>query len=141
MLKNFSISVELTFEGLLSILNNLPQTFYLTGSRFFGNNFADSDYDFFVSSTEASPSLFLSLGFKEIPVEGMTDLGYDSSQFNTIMERVIDGKVIQIQIVDNIWAKIRVQDEIKSLFLSQFNAMSKPDRKKLWSLLLNLAGH
>lgn len=141
MIRNISnLPFPVTVISVITALNSFEEEFYLTGSRFFGTETANSDWDFFVSKHYFNViKKLLNLGFKEIPCEKMVDLGYDKNQFSTILElQAVDG-VIQIQIIDNIHSKNRVQETIKKEYLFEFNNMSKSERKKFWSLLLNVA--
>jgi hypothetical protein len=123
-----------TVQHVLALLNVSSHTYYLTGSRFFGNSTRTSDWDFF--TIEYSREELVRLGFKSISSEVMTDLGYDRSQFSSIYElQLLDG-TIQVQLIANIQAKIAIQSLIKSSYLETFNSMTKQARKDLWSLLL-----
>lgn len=140
MLKNFTNEVKSlqTVNEVLSLLNVLPNNFYLTGSRYFGNARETSDWDLF-AETSARHSL-VRLGFKPISTDVMVDIGYDRSQFSEVLELKLEDGVIQIQLITNIHAKFKVQEMIKKNYLSQFNSLEKKDRKDFWSLLLKLVG-
>lgn len=132
--------LSLKVDSIIALLCSFNETFYLTGSRFFGNASSNSDWDFFVSNCNSTKKKLENIGFKEINSEVMVDMGYDRTQFATILEYQAEDGVIQVQFVQNPYAKNRVQELIKSEYLDEFNNMSKPERKKLWSLLLKSAG-
>lgn len=131
-------SVQQTVQNILMFFATSVNTYYLTGSRFFGNNKENSDWDFF--TVKETKRELESMGFKPIPSENLIDLGYDGSQFVEILELKVSDGVIQVQLVKNINAKFQVQESIKSRYLSQFNSMDKHERKELWSLLLLVFG-
>lgn len=132
--------LSLKVYDIIALLCSFDESFHLTGSRFFGNFHPNSDWDFFVSNCAATKKKLLKIGFKEVNSEIMVDLGYDKSQFSSILECQAEDGVIQIQLLQNTYSKERVQELIKSEYLDEFNSMSKPERKKLWSLLLKSAG-
>ena len=140
MLKNMpAIMASFTVQTVLMTLSSLSESFYLTGSRFFGNASPNSDWDFFASDCMNAKQLE-NLGFKKISSEVMTDMGYDRSQFASIWEfEAVDG-VLQIQLIQNVLAKQHVQNLIFTEYKEQFNAMPKERRKQLWSLLLKARG-
>jgi hypothetical protein len=102
MIQNMpKVAMSCTVMNVLVFLSSIEDTFYLTGSRFFGGDRLDSDWDFFTKSEISTKYKLKNLGFKEIDCEVMKDLGYDGDQFSTIMEyKAIDG-IIQIQLVEN----------------------------------------
>ena len=132
--------LSLKVDNIIALLCSFNETFYLTGSRFFGNPQLNSDWDFFVCNCSTTKKKLLNLGFKEINFEVMVDMGYDRTQFASILEYQAEDGVVQIQLVQNPYSKERVQDLIKSDYLVEFNSMTKQERKKLWSLLLKSAG-
>jgi len=132
--------LSLKVDSIIALLCSFSETFYLTGSRFFGNTHLNSDWDFFVLNESATKKKLLNIGFKEINSEVMVDIGYDRTQFASILEYQTEDGVIQVQFVQNPYSKDRVQELIKSGYLDEFNSMTKPERKKLWSLLLKSAG-
>lgn len=61
-------------EGVLDRLNNLKDyDFHLTGSRYFGWNRPDSDWDFFATSNRETMLALKEIGFKEDTKEGYQD--------------------------------------------------------------------
>jgi len=131
---------QLSVQNIIAYLDMSINTYYLTGSRFFGNFKEDSDWDFFAFASEETRRELVTMGFKRINCENFIDLGYNQDQFVDILElEVIDG-VVQVQLVNNIEAKTQVQNFIKSFYLHQFNSMSKNERKELWTLLLHIQG-
>jgi hypothetical protein len=130
-----------TVQNILALLSTMDEIFYLTGSRFFNTHHVNSDWDFFVLKSFGMEYKLKEFGFKEISTEAMVDLGYDVSQFSTILEFKAQDGVIQIQIIENISAKNVVQNMIKEEYIKEFNSLDKAGRKKLWSLLLKAYGN
>jgi hypothetical protein len=124
-----------TVQTVMNFFSASKYNYYLTGSKYFDSgNAGMSDWDFFV---EIGAKVELErLGFKSISSEAMIDLGYDQSQFSAILELKTQDGIIQVQLVQGIFAKVIVQDLIRSKYLTQFNSMSKKERRDLWSLLL-----
>lgn len=141
MVQNMSkMMLSFKVDNIIGLFCGFHETFYLTGSRFFGNAHSNSDWDFFVSNCDSTKKKLENIGFKEINSEVMVDMGYDRTQFSSILEYQAEDGIIQVQFVQNTYSKDRVQELIKSEYLDEFNSMSKPERKKLWSLLLKSAG-
>lgn len=128
-------------QSILYQMQAMQSTFYLTGSRYFGNFNKDSDWDFFTQDNPGVIDSLKSLGFTEISSDATTDTRYDREQFKTILEfNAVDGDV-QIQFIKNVFSKIYVQNHIFKEYKTEFNSMDKIARSKLWALLLIIKGH
>lgn len=126
-----------TVGTVLGLLSADSHIFSLTGSRFFGNATAVSDWDFFVLNSKSVRNFLESIGFSEISTEEMVDLGYDRSQFSHIYELKCSDGVIQVQCVQDCVGKKIAQEKIKEFLLEDFVKMDKEQRKRLWTLVLN----
>ncbi len=122
-------------DEVLTFLHSLPNHFQLTGSRFFGNEKADSDYDFFVQHNFNLVETLIRFGFEDIKQKTLLGGGYDGKQFITILEYKTFDIPIQIQLVDYFSHKLNVQYRLKSN-LSFFNSLTKEQRKEIWGLML-----
>ena len=127
---------RMTLQEILKFLECSPKTFYLTGSRFFGNHTEHSDYDFFTQSNDFYVDFFLKIGFRKLTDVDFNEQTYDGKQFVTILEYLpLDGNKIQIQFVYEYDRKNRIQNRIKNEFKS-FNDLTKEQKRDLWSFLL-----
>lgn len=122
-------------DEVLTFLHSLSNNFQLTGSRFFGNEKADSDYDFFVQHKFDLVEILLRFGFEDIKQKTLLGGGYDGKQFITILEYKTFDVPIQVQMVDYFSQKLNVQRRLKAN-LTFFNTLTKEQRKELWGLML-----
>jgi hypothetical protein len=109
--------------SLFDKLNQLETSFYLTGSRFFGTNHKNSDYDYFTEYTEEIIQILGSIGFQMESTSNYRDT-------NTIM--VMRGHnwcggQIDIQLVNDVSLKDKIQKRFKEL------GINKPTQEE-WNL-------
>lgn len=136
---------QLTFLELVSCLRNSKFKFFLTGSRYFGGYTTVSDWDFFVDSNVESLNFIKGLGFLPLDLsesEVIHNNHYEGLPNVTIYQLITaDGETVQIQMLEGSNAsnvKFTVQKGIKNLGATFVN-LSKPERKKIWSSMLNIA--
>ncbi len=118
----------------LQFLEACPYKFYLTGSRFFGTQRADSDYDFFVQQSGDVLAALEQNGFK---------LDNESYERDPIMTRVYKRENVHVQVVINAKMKLCVQHRMKSFIQYHLIKMgqcvlSKEETKALWTLCTRL---
>lgn len=119
---------DATVEALSFVQGSAGQ-FYLTGSRFFGNNAENSDYDFFTEATDEVAVELAEAGFKLLS-EGNYE---GTSAVVAVWEK---GKV-QVQLVLDAPLKERIQSGIKH-HIPGFGHLDKNQRKLVWRLCYNL---
>lgn len=100
--------------SILKDMIDSPVTFYLTGSRLFGNARVDSDYDFFTAGKEAQKFLENDSGFGKI---GTKDHGYIDDSIIDVFEFETDGQKIQIQLLRNT-EMLDQKKQVQEIFLS-----------------------
>jgi hypothetical protein len=123
-------------------------SFYLTGSRFFGNNTACSDIDLMVAYNDGLVSFLTNLGFVTVRDR------YDDSSINgvySLYESVLvkDGakleavKTIDVQVIcSDEWLdrKIRAQEALRYSGLGErLSLFSEEDKRGIWESILNMA--
>lgn len=113
--------------------------FYLTGSRFFRTNQWHSDWDFFVTDREDVREFLKNLGF--VPMDGNL-AGYDDTTIVEVWtdspDNFVNGKIVQIQLVNNAIFKSKVQNAL----LEKYGVMFPTDKSKakdLWNLAVKVA--
>lgn len=145
MLLNVNSSRTLT---AMDEISKSSYSFYLTGSRFFGNNTACSDIDLMVAYNDGLVSFLTNLGFVTVRNR------YDDSSINgvySLYESVLvkDGakleavKTIDVQVIcSDEWLdrKIRAQEALRRSGLGRrLNMFSEEDRIGIWESLLSIA--
>lgn len=110
----------------------------LTGSRSFGTQHEESDYDFFINS-ENTPEQLISL-LRELGFRTIWDSSYNSDpSVLTVLEYA--GRIkIHIQLIRPHWydTKVAAQNKIKEMFTllpDRMRSLSKEEMKKLWRRL------
>ena len=101
--------------------------FYLTGSRFWGNNTVKSDWDFFTEYSETTLKYLTDKGFKQI-----TETIYEDIETVLVMKK----DNIDIQLVKNSTKKLKAQMVLKTLFPNGFSL--KYDTKNRWNAVLSV---
>ncbi len=115
----------------LESLENSPFKFYLTGSRFFGNNRKSSDYDFFAVYCTDVEEFLQREGFRNISLVETNYFGTDG------IKGLYRNSNVDVQLVSDPELKARVQEVLKNS--EQFMNAGKPNRKVMWSLALEFA--
>lgn len=98
-------------------------TFYMTGSRFWGNYYSKSDWDFFTHENQMVYSWLVQNGFEVVSKSTYTDLNC-----STVMQK---GK-IQVQLVKD----AKVKNDIQKILFDNF-PNGFPDKefaKRMWNL-------
>lgn len=114
--------------NILLRLETLPQPVYLTGSRFFGTERKDSDWDFFTLDTDNIRDHLVELGFR---LESHSP--YRQDLFTVaVYHHPAD---IHVQLVPNVAEKSAAQEVLHKLDLGL--AMQDKDmRRRLWRVAL-----
>lgn len=136
MFVNFDIVVN-NRDTILYNMKHLQYIFHLTGSRLFGNDRDDSDYDFFVVDDCGLQTELHRLGFSKISRSGC---GYNDPSVESIYRHRC-GIDVQIINADYFETKLKVNSylntDIGRRLLEQHK--TKWDRLDLWSFLIQLA--
>lgn len=98
-------------------------TFYLTGSRFWGTECCQSDWDFFTNENQMVYSWLVQNGFEIVSKSTYTDLNC-----STVMQK---GK-IQVQLVKD----AKVKNDIQNILFEEFpqGFLDKHFAKRMWNL-------
>lgn len=128
---------------VLGFLNTRPETFHLTGSRYFGNATESSDYDYFVQFSPKLLDSLLLFGFRVLTEPYHLFPGSDTSFVDTdrlllwdqdivhILRYIDDNKVQwDIQLVKDYNRRELVLRYLKCL--SWYTTLSKDQRGELW---------
>lgn len=102
----------------------------LTGSRFFGNPSAASDYDFFTAIKGSTVSWLLKHGWKKI---------LDESYVDQNTETVYRRGCVDVALVVNLMQRRKVQNLLKVHF-PYLLSMPKENRKQVWKFAYALLG-
>lgn len=123
-----------------NFLQSLSGTFYLTGSRYFGNHVPNSDYDYFTTSIGHNTDLLTTL--KRVGFITISDINYkDDSLVNLFQWKSSDGSIIQIQIVRDAKLKNIIQQQIKNnkILLNTLISLDKANRNEVWNFCFSLS--
>lgn len=145
MLRNASNSRVLT---AMDEISRSSFDFYLTGSRFFGNDTASSDIDLMVVNQAGLVNFLTNLGF-------ITNSGrYDDSSVNAVYSlhegmlsedrvKLEAVKTIDVQVIrSDEWLarKIRAQEALKYSGLGKrLNLFNEEDRRGIWESVISMA--
>jgi len=100
-------------------------TFYLTGSRFFGNVTEKSDWDFFVKDSPEVREFLESICFS---YEYQGNSGYKDAFLTTVMySRIPRG--IHVQLINEVELKVKVQNYLKDF---PWDSIPKENRDAIW---------
>lgn len=121
----------------LNALASLAQStfqFYLTGSRYFGHETMESDWDFFVDASALSYGLiewFHQNGF-------CRDLPRDYGSVEIAQVWVSIGAAIHVQVVADAWLKDETQDILRNnpRIVARMQALKKEERTLFWDVAL-----
>jgi hypothetical protein len=120
---------------VLVLLAKAPFEFHLTGSRFFGYDKPESDWDFFVDSEAlyGASGLINWLEHNGFYKESSRDYNGETSGITQIWKHGI--APVHVQIVEDANLKASVQDILNSNYKvrSQLGRLSKEGRKALWN--------
>lgn len=117
-------------ETIFTLLEKLPERFYLTGSRFFGTQGQNSDWDYF---TENSDEVFLKL--KDLGFVKISARTYGDANSARVMRWTAKHTKLQVdvQLVHDVELKRRVQERfVKIGFV--------PTSRDSWDLAFALDG-
>jgi len=125
------------------ILDSLPENFdiYLTGSRYFGTNTDESDWDFFIENNSTIIDHLLVLGYKRVTKHTYNDSLTESVWRKTIFlpdckVTYIDIQVIKFPLGKNI--KIKAQEFLyRGNYLSSIDNNNKSLLSKTWDYAIN----
>ncbi len=92
-------------EDILSNLRHLPMTFYLTGSRAFGTEHEQSDWDFFTADDPDTEELLIKMGFKILIQDDA--VAYKDEITNKVLRHAFG---VDVQLVEDYALKLRVQN-------------------------------
>lgn len=122
---------------VLALLEQAPFEFHLTGSRFFGYDTPESDWDFFVDSAVLGGLFGLENWLRHIGFYKDSDIiDYSKTSIVQVWKHTL--APIQIQIVEDAQLKADVQNVMNSIprLTYQMGELSKECRKVLWDVAL-----
>lgn len=114
------------FTALESIALS-PFTFHLTGSRFFGTERPDSDYDFFVKQQTGLVDWLRNNGFAK---------DYQSYEGDPVIVEVWGRDNVHVQIVTNVVAKQYIQTNMRPLMIAA--KLNKVQAQMFWRIATRL---
>lgn len=126
-----TINMNALLPAAVLELNIFPYQFFLTGSRYFGNYTAQSDWDFFV---EYGGDLIVKL--RSIGFEQVSDSTYSDSGLMFLFQKQDQGTVVQIQIVRDVRIKRMAQYILNNRLKTKYMTATKEERGTLWSAVL-----
>ncbi len=104
MLKFTELWKNTELAEAMRFMNDSTHQFYLTGSRFFGGENSESDWDFFAQYKDSLHEDMLNSGFEE----------HASYRSHTGVNVVFKKGIVHIQLVENCEEKLLVQNMIKN---------------------------
>ena len=134
-------------QTALEYIQSSPYPFYLTGSRFFGHNLKNSDWDFFSDDSQARIDDLQTNGFRRVK-NLLKRLDY----IDTIQPivQIWEKENVQVQLVKDVELKRRVQEFIRDMDLykklgmnhrldstveaSEINAAYKKMNRMIWNI-------
>jgi hypothetical protein len=121
-------------EEMLDIIkNNHRVEFYLTGSRFFGTENANSDHDLFVKDC---PEIRLYLHYYGFVIDSRS--GYENTNLTYVYKYTdIDGKIIHIQMIKDVDLHSGIQKYIYKYGI--YVGKSHDQMKEVWRDLYQIA--
>ena len=125
----YSESVSETYY-VIQAFRESEFSFYLTGSRFFGNHTTDSDWDFFTKNALSVRRFLVDYGFKE-----------ESSSYRDRVVAVVYKHIklpIHVQLVHDVNKKILAQHLIKGMGIPLLDISNKDKRRDIWNRALDL---
>ena len=128
------VGIDPLIKGLCA-LEYSKFDFHLTGSRFFGTQTENSDFDFFVEySTQVEEYL------KENNFFGYNS-GYEDTETMMVYNYQVGDTRIDVQLVKNASTKAMIQEVLKShpLVVQMMSRGMKDDRTAMWNLMYDLA--
>ena len=102
--------------------------FVVTGSRFFGLQTPESDWDFFTEDTGLVRQFLIRSGFKM----NETSYSYDKS-----IKAVFEKDNVHVQLIDDVLKKIKIQNKLFSTF--RLLKPNKVQARWLWKLAYDIA--
>jgi predicted nucleotidyltransferase len=129
MLKNIEATIP---ADIIETFNESKHTFYLTGSRYWGNAHKNSDWDFFVEMDEEVKSMLKSIGFERLS----NHIAYvDDIQCTDVYEKYVSSKnggdvLIQVQMVASAEIKNLIQEKLYQMYPGGLG--NKSEAKIIW---------
>lgn len=128
-------SMTAKIERVLNQLEESTYHFYLTGSRFFGQETLTSDYDFFIAHSDDAIQFLFDLGFRSFGAGN-----YPDSILTDVISYSFEGKkIIDIQILHT--GKLRTKKLAQKILAGplHYEYLQAPkgtyDRIRLWNSL------
>jgi hypothetical protein len=118
---------ERSTKTTLDWIRQSPITFHLTGSRFFGTDTEESDWDFFTQDLPGTRTELHHAGFK---------LDSESYPNDTNFVAVYAKDNVHVQLVPDVRMKKCVQEQIRSL--PKLWKLDKEECQQLWYIALKL---
>lgn len=106
-------------------------SFFLTGSRFWGNPTPDPDWDFFTNDCEDVRKWLLQNGFNQYSSASKYAGDGQCNDVFVLGNKEDGGNMIQIQVVNSAYTKNIIQDELYRLYRNGFS--NKEHAREIWS--------
>lgn len=127
--------------SFINYANSWTTTLYLTGSRYFGNDSENSDWDFFCYATEPFIQKLIEEGFDELRKDNdLFESNYTGTGMRIFEIQLGDNSIVQIQVYST-EQEVLVKQNAQKFLLCKTNIKSvadKQERKKMWTLVLSM---
>lgn len=123
-------------QKILLKMDQPPFSFYLTGSRFFGNPDEHSDYDFFVLDSEEVREFLQNLGFRNKTVSRY--LLPDMKEFQDLNDVWTFQDLIDVQLLKETFFKKKAQNILETM-PGGFRNVYYSKRKDAWNWAFRVA--
>lgn len=124
------MGLNLHHDGVFCAMEHSQFEFHLTGSRYFGTQHADSDWDFFV---ESHADLYEWLEANGFQMESGSD--YTCDDISEVWKH--ESEQIHVQVINDADRKVAVQSALRCYGRALYRT-PKADRKTIWNLAFRL---
>ena len=123
---------DIETRSTIGELTRSADTFYLGGSRYFGCERPESDWDFLVQHTPAVETYLNTIGFKRM-MDAEVPGWYDASDGHTVA--VMEKGRVQVQLRQNVLLTRKVRDVIYREFWQWHLHATKQERRDMWQAM------
>ena len=134
-------NLETVMPWIVKAMMDSPIEFHLTGSRFFGYQSDESDWDFMVEHAIAVEDWLLEQGFAVDDDSSYTDPWITKvmrAEFHTIVKGQRVSVKVDVQLVHNVASKLHVQKVLQQHWMRKGYPEDKENRKQMWELAYSM---
>lgn len=122
----------LSINDLFRIFEESPYDFYLTGSRYFGTETEESDWDFCAQYSNELVQFLEKLGFVN---NAFVQEYLDPMTLMVMGVYLPDGNKIDVQLCKDLETKLRIRDILFKYFYGNGIPGNKMERSQIWSMV------